>query len=960
MFFQTVLSMWLFVLNQDQTVTSYTFNKCEVHNTFGNKTKVLCYNQKLLEVPIYLPTKVVFLDLSQNSIPSLGKNDFKNFSRLQSLNISQNNISKIEDGAFIHTSHLEFLNLSANQLQLLSSFMFDGLMNLTTLLLSNNKIYRINPSAFANLENLKVIDLSSNKLYTLSAMHAVLNMGSLRKLHIKDNGLQNLTTEEIISVPPFLELDVSHNPISLINITTPVLHRLVLLDLSFAIANDSVLWEIEDSCFLEGLKALYLGGIAMKPSEISKVIQMLNCSQLEIIHLNQLNITESDNLIEKVCQWHQQVQSLNFQGNKFTSIKAGAFENCTNLKFLNMSFNMLESLPMASFRSLNSLHSISWINNISTPVPIITPNVSLLESLDLSFNKINKITSDDFRYLNNLKTFCINGNQIAFISSHNFDNLSNLQELNLGQNFLKTITQPFSGSLNKLEVLVLRQNNLETIEKGIFKHLSSLRLLNLADNRIDTIVPGAFEGLSNLQILILGYNRIGKKPFRGDFFQGASSLADLDLFSNRISYESSKMLANPPFKLLRSLKKLKINSQGGNGLKYFPVNFLDGLESIVQLHAGNLAISFLEQETFTFTPTLQELDLSNNKLSSLNNTLFQPISKLKELHLNRNKLKSLNFFLNANLSRLTLLRATENFLDVITEEQLSTLPSLLFLDLRQNIFTCICSNQMFLQWSLRNPKTQVLHFYEYICAFPEAYKGKLLWTFDTSSCFIDYEFILFIANTTAVLILMLVCFFYQWKLHMVYMFHLLLAYYIEKKQKRKGQGTGYDYDAFLSFNIHDEKWVVDDLLPVLENQYCWKVCLHHRDFEPGRSILENIVDNIYASRKTICIISRHYLESEWCSKEIQVASFRIFDDRKDVLVLIFLEDIPAEYLSPYHRMRKLLKTKTYLKWPEDKREIPLFWHKLNMAMKTGDGKEDENPLLAGFVPDEIPERPHYS
>ncbi|XP_034292004.1 toll-like receptor 13 [Pantherophis guttatus] len=946
--------MWLFVFNQVQTVTSYTFNKCEIHNNFGNKTKVLCYNQKLLEIPTYLPTKLVFLDLSQNSIRSLEKNDFKNFIHLQALNISQNNITKIEDGAFIHTSHLEFLNLSANQLQLLSSSMFDGLINLTTLLLASNKIYRIKPSAFASLENLKVIDLSSNKLYTLSAMHAVFNMGSLRKLHIKDNGLQNLSTKEIINASPLIELDASHNPISLINITTPVLQRLFSLDLSFAIANDSILWEIEDSCFLEGLKALYLGGIAMKPSEISKVIQMLNCSQLEIIHLNQLNITESDNLIEKICQWHQQVQILNFQGNKFTSIKEGAFENCTHLKFLNMSFNQLKRLPMASFQSLNLLHSISWTNNISTLVPIMTPNVSLLESLDLSFNEISKITSDDFKYLNNLKAFYITGNQIAFVSSHDFDHLNNLQELNLAQNFLRTITQPFSGSLTKLEVLVLRQNDLETIEKGVFKNLSSLRFLNLADNRIDTIVPGTFEGLSNLQILILGQNRIGKKPFRGDFFQGASSLADLDLFNNYISYESSEMLASPPFKLLKSLKNLKINSQGGNGLKYFPVNFLDGLESIVQLHAGNLAISSLEPETFTFTPTLQELDLSNNELSSLSNTLFHPISKLKELHLKRNRLNSLNFFLNANLSRLTLFRATGNVIGVITEEQLSTLPSLLFLDLRQNYFICTCSNQMFMQWSLQNPKTQVLHFYQYTCTFPQGHKSYPLWTFNTSSCFIDYEFILFIVNTTAVLSLMLACFFYQWKLHIIYMFHLLLAYYIDKKQKRKGQGTGYSYDAFLSYNTHDEKWVEDDLLPVLENQYSWKVCLHHRDFEPGRSILENIVDNIYASRKTICIISRHYLESEWCSKEIQVASFRIFDDHKDVLVLIFLEDIPTEYLSPYHRMRKLLKTKTYLKWPEDEQEIPLFWHKLNMAMKTGDGKEDENPVLAGFVPDEIP------
>lgn len=165
---------------------------------------------------------------------------------------------------------------------------------------------------------------------------------------------------------------------------------------------------------------------------------------------------------------------------------------------------------------------------------------------------------------------------------------------------------------------------------------------------------------------------------------------------------------------------------------------------------------------------------------------------------------------------------------------------------------------------------------------------------------------------------------------------------------------GYAYDAFLSYNTHNEEWVINDLLPVLENQYHWKLCLHHRDFEPGRSILENIVDNIYMSRKTICIISRHYLESEWCSKEIQVASFRLFDENKDVLILIFLEDIPSEYLSPYHRMRKLIKKKTYLKWPQDEKEVALFWQKLDMAMKTGEGKEEEHPILPRFASDEVP------
>ncbi|KYO20158.1 toll-like receptor 22 isoform B [Alligator mississippiensis] len=199
---------------------------------------------------------------------------------------------------------------------------------------------------------------------------------------------------------------------------------------------------------------------------------------------------------------------------------------------------------------------------------------------------------------------------------------------------------------------------------------------------------------------------------------------------------------------------------------------------------------------------------------------------------------------------------------------------------------------------------------------------------------------------------MIVCLFYHWRWQGIYAYHLLLAYIYDNRHKRKRQHKKYDYDAFVSYNTEDEKWVINDLLPKLEDEYHWKLCLHHRDFEPGRSILDNIVDNIYGSRKTICVITRHYLESEWCSKEIQVASFRLFDEHEDVLVLIFLEDIPAGYLSPYHRMRKLIKKKTYLAWPQEKEKIPLFWLKLHMALKTSEGKVDEDPILSVIVPDE--------
>uniref|UniRef100_A0A670JEN1 TIR domain-containing protein n=1 Tax=Podarcis muralis TaxID=64176 RepID=A0A670JEN1_PODMU len=602
-------------------------------------------------------------------------------------------------------------------------------------------------------------------------MHAVFKVESLQELHIKDNDLQNFSTKQIISVPEQLrELDASHNPISLIDVTTSVLQSLSSLDLSFSIPNISIVWLIQDPCFLKGLKTLFLGGIAMKPPAISEVLQMINCTWLEAIHLNQLHLTETDGLIEQVCLRHGNVETLNLQHNSFTSVNEGAFENCTHLRSLNMAFNKLKVLPMTLFLSLHSLKLLSLANNKFTMVPNATSNMPSLECLDLSFNKIYRILPGDFAHLNNLKSLYATGNRISHVHSDIFGNLHSLQELNLEINLLTEINEPFPGSLKNLETLILRQNKLDSIKKDVFKNLTSLLVLNLADNQITAIEPGAFEGLSNLQSLVLGSNKITKDTFQEGLFQGLSSLVDLDLFNNYISYKSSKMLANPPFKLLK-----------------------------------------------------------------------------------------------------------------------------------------------------------VLHFYQYICASPSTQKGQKLWTFETSSCIIDYGFILYITNTSAAILLMLVCFIYQWRLHMIYSYHLLLAYFIDKREKRKERVMGYAYDAFLSYNTHNEEWVINDLLPVLENQYHWKLCLHHRDFEPGRSILENIVDNIYMSRKTICIISRHYLESEWCSKEIQVASFRLFDENKDVLILIFLEDIPSEYLSPYHRMRKLIKKKTYLKWPQDEKEVALFW-----------------------------------
>ncbi|KAK2920576.1 hypothetical protein Q8A73_000061 [Channa argus] len=274
------------------------------------------------------------------------------------------------------------------------------------------------------------------------------------------------------------------------------------------------------------------------------------------------------------------------------------------------------------------------------------------------------------------------------------------------------------------------------------------------------------------------------------------------------------------------------------------------------------------------------------------------IPNLQVLDLSNCKLKSLDFLVQANLSALRYLKLTDNELTVINETVFQSLPALTYLDLDKNPFTCDCSNAGFIQWVKSNNQTQVVNAYQYTCSFPVAAQGRKLMDFEIESCWTDVGFLCFISSTCLVLLTLLSSFIYhflRWQL--AYGFYLFLAFVYDSRKKKKGAPN--QYDAFVSYNVHDEDWVYREMLPVLEGEQGWRLCLHHRDFQPGKPIMENITDAIYGSRKTICVISHHYLQSEWCSREIQMASFRLFDEQKDVLILLFLEDIPAQQLSPY-------------------------------------------------------------
>uniref|UniRef100_A0AAV2MAK7 TIR domain-containing protein n=1 Tax=Knipowitschia caucasica TaxID=637954 RepID=A0AAV2MAK7_KNICA len=181
-----------------------------------------------------------------------------------------------------------------------------------------------------------------------------------------------------------------------------------------------------------------------------------------------------------------------------------------------------------------------------------------------------------------------------------------------------------------------------------------------------------------------------------------------------------------------------------------------------------------------------------------------------------------------------------------------------------------------------------------------------------------------------------------------YSFFVFRAWFSEQWRRLGDEEENCAFDAFISYNFSDEQWVMEQLVPNLEgNGSSFKLCLHHRDFEVGRNIVDNIVSAVYSSRKTICVVSQNFLRSEWCSLEIQLASYRLFDEHRDVLLLVFLETISERQISSYHRMRKVMLKKTYLQWPGADCSDPaqaqkLFWTQLRRAMKETGQRESNS------------------
>lgn len=103
--------------------------------------------------------------------------------------------------------------------------------------------------------------------------------------------------------------------------------------------------------------------------------------------------------------------------------------------------------------------------------------------------------------------------------------------------------------------------------------------------------------------------------------------------------------------------------------------------------------------------------------------------------------------------------------------------------------------------------------------------------------------------------------------------------------------SGFKFDAFIIYSTKDADWVKKKLLATLEKKHNIKCCIYYRDFLPGLSLRENMVQSIYNSRKTIAVVSKRFLRSKYCNQELSIAVHRLVEREDDSVIVIKLDDV---------------------------------------------------------------------
>ena len=793
------------------------------------------------------------------------------------LNCSARDIASIPDSL---DKEATILDLSINNITIIPDGAFAEIEALLELYVQSNQIGAIQPDAFRGLQTLKLLDLSQNKLLYIDKVfypNIFAALKSLSVLHLDGNVVVENSSypDEAIGECRNLQvltLDASNSgnfgP-GFANLT-----KLVNLTMRCSSVPNNIIRKLYNISFhnLANLQMLDLSGCRIKYIDSGAFVPLKNLAYLDLSY--------------NICGGLALLRNISY-GLQFTP---ATFLNMSNMVNPHGRSKFISTHDLEFFRNTSLLQIDASSNNIEMLKTGALQNLpSALELLDVSKNRflLGKYISD-IVHLKNVKVIMAN-NLNSYIPIAKYTNLKNLPVFGSIDDLENN--NPCKNSKMRIPLLPQNLKEVSCRSSGFRLHIpyiphspnNSLEKLDLRNNLFHTWTgPACFD---QLKYLDLSNNYC--ESVSNIFFIGMPELETLKVGCNLIGNSLEKDVNGSIFKPLNKLKHLDLHA---NGIYNIPVNCFSGLVSLEKLNLSDNGLESWEAD-ISHMKKLTYLDLSSNYLEMLPKDTREALSEISKTR-----------HLSVNLNDVNI--------------------------------QCICENIEFLEWFVSVNITFVDRV-NYTCLNATRQRIRLVNDKDIlldlkKKCSSHSLIIITCSVLLGLFLVLIVCgilYRYRWKLR--YLYYMTWGRYsIIKDIKDKN----YTYDAFVSYASENDDFVKQKMLPNLEDRFGLSLCVHDRDFTPGKEIAANVVNAIQNSRKIVVLLSPAFLESYWCMFEFNMTRMEKIYLRgsEEIMFAVMLNNLYT-YTLPMEILH-LIQSQSYIEYPNDPQGDVIFWERIKQAI----------------------------
>ncbi|XP_045184023.2 toll-like receptor 4 [Mercenaria mercenaria] len=810
----------------------------------------------------------------------------------------------------ITKQNISTLHVENNDIRVIGAKDLERCERLSSLFLSGNNISKTSNYSFSYFEILEVLDISHNNLrvYVEDGEQIPVFPTSLTTLKLNGNFEPNMTENEAY---PNLQY----------------LNQLTEL-------------------YIDGLKNTFFP----KSYRSIKTLKQLELSGLNgYCNLPLVTNRTFENLIY--------LRELNLSSCNITRIHAGAFQKLSMLQILDLSKNM--QLGFRCMRNVSFSLQFTDIQNLN------------YSQVYTTFGIGTQVQKRDFCFLWNttLRELSVNSNRLRLFETNALLLLpKTLNIVHMEDN--KFTFTPYLLQLGCMSNLTkLYTNRQNSAHKPSLYFQQPENIVPKFDPDVEDCPFMKEDFLRNISESIAGCTYFEpNKPidFKKNFPKVPKQLKEVHMSDSTLHYNVTTIFIDPPNNNLEyidlsgnilyswtkpvgpfpKLKYLDLSRNYGIQVTPTATKNLGSVENfqLFQNFLG-LILSDVEEGSHIFDSmiNLKVLNLSSNIINDLAPNVFSNLSKLEMLDLSVNNIDTWTADVNNlhNLNYLNLrFNAIHNLPDYLRtklEDNMKRHRRRFKIDLRNNTITCKCEDKDFLQWMVRY-KSNMVSFRDYIF---EDSTGKRI----SADVFIakvkrldkecrSYTLVIVLSSVALATFLAIliggIVYRNRWKLR--YLIRLSkLRHFGYRNITDEAENTDYLYDAFISYADENSQFVSDNLVPYLENHGA-KLCVHGRDFMPGRNVIDNILHAIRNSKKTVAIISDDFVKSNWCMYEFNMARMdNIYSrDGSNCLVVVMYENIPARHMS--NEMLAWIQLNTYLEYTTNNEGEQLFWQSLCEAI----------------------------